>query len=57
VGKIYRLEDLRVGENNIKKYTEEIELVSWMWCGLDLSQRSVNLCRVFVTRVMKFCVL
>jgi hypothetical protein len=37
VGNRYHLEDLRVGENNIKMDPEEMEWVRLMWCGLDLS--------------------
>jgi hypothetical protein len=36
------LEHLRVGENNIKMDPEEMEWVSLMWRGLDLSHAALT---------------
>jgi hypothetical protein len=47
VGNRYHLEDLRIGENNIKMDPGELEWFSLSWCELDLSHAaltSVELC-------------
>lgn len=36
------MEDLRVGENNIKMDTEEMKWSSLVWCGLDLSHAGLT---------------
>ena len=54
MGKIYHLEDLRVRENNIKMYPEEMKWVSLMWCRVDLSHAGLTSVGLFVTTVMKF---